>query len=239
MADRLNNCEDLSTRQTDDVNTASTTTSSGALPPPLPGERARTEKEPRLDPAPVREATRVPESEVSPVTDAPGSEPVDDANRDPLTGAPGAHPIGTGVGAAAAGTAGAALGLFAGPVGGLVAGAIGAAVGAVAGGLAGKGIAEAVNPTAEDAFWREEHRNRPYYDETLDFDSDYATAYNYGYSAFDRYPGQRWEDVEPQLGAGWEEARGTSRLTWDRAKLAAHDAWLRLQAAMPGHRDRL
>ena len=34
-----------------------------------------------------------------------------DANRDPITGAPGAHPVGTGVGAAGGGAAGAAIGL--------------------------------------------------------------------------------------------------------------------------------
>src|SRR5437762_13402347 len=80
-----------------------------------------------------------------------------DANRDPITDAPGAHPVGVGVGAAGAGTAGALIGSVAGPVGT----AIGAAVGAVAGGLAGKGVAEAGNPSAEGAHWREEYCNRP------------------------------------------------------------------------------
>ena len=32
-----------------------------------------------------------------------------DANRDPITGTPGAHPVGTGVGAAGGGSAGAAI----------------------------------------------------------------------------------------------------------------------------------
>src|SRR5687768_10411843 len=98
-----------------------------------------------------------------------------DANRDPITDAPGAHPIGVGVGAAGAGTAGALIGSVAGPVGT----AVGAVVGAVAGGLAGKGVAEAVNPTAEDAYWRDEYRNRPYYDAGTTYD-EYAPAYRYG-----------------------------------------------------------
>src|SRR5258705_8003526 len=80
-----------------------------------------------------------------------------DSNPDPITGAPGAHPIGTGVGAAGAGAAGAAIGAVAGPVGA----AVGAVVGAVAGGLAGKGVAEAVNPTEEDAYWRGQQAPRP------------------------------------------------------------------------------
>src|SRR5713101_2534628 len=82
-----------------------------------------------------------------------------DENRDPITGAPGAHPIGVGVGAAGAGAAGAAIGTaLAGPVGT----AVGAVIGAVAGGLTGKGVAEAIDPTAEDAYWRENHRTQPF-----------------------------------------------------------------------------
>src|SRR5687768_3673012 len=98
-----------------------------------------------------------------------------DENRDPITDAPGAHPVGVGVGAAGAGAAGALIGSVAGPVGS----AVGAVVGAVAGGLAGKGVAEAVNPTAEDAYWRDEYRNRPYYDAGTTYD-EYAPAYRYG-----------------------------------------------------------
>ena len=64
------------------------------------------------------------------------------ANRDPLSGEVGSHPVGVGIGAAA--------GVVAGPLGM----AVGALVGAVAGGLAGKGVAEAIDPTAEDAYWR-------------------------------------------------------------------------------------
>ena len=72
-------------------------------------------------------------------------------NRDPITGAPGAHPVGTGIGAIAGGAAvGAAIGTVAGPLGT----GIGMAAGAIAGGLAGNGIAEKIDPTAEDAYWR-------------------------------------------------------------------------------------
>src|SRR3954454_5907703 len=82
-----------------------------------------------------------------------------DANRDPITGAPGAHPIGTGAGAAAAGATGAAIGAA---VGGPVGAVVGGAIGAVAGGLGGKGVAEKINPTVEDAYWRDTYTSRPY-----------------------------------------------------------------------------
>ena len=62
------------------------------------------------------------------------------AHADPMTGEPGAHPAAVGIGAIAAGAAGAAaIGAFAGPIGAV----IGAAIGAVAGGLAGHEVAVA------------------------------------------------------------------------------------------------
>src|SRR5436853_6114369 len=80
---------------------------------------------------------------------------IPEPNRDPITGAPGSHPVGTGIGAAVGGAAatGAVMGTAAGPAGTIA----GAAVGAVVGGLVGKGIAEKVDPTREDVYWRENH----------------------------------------------------------------------------------
>lgn len=147
-----------------------------------------------------------------------------DANRDPITGAPGAHPIGTGVGAALGGAAaGAATGTVAGPIGTVV----GAAVGAVVGGLAGKGVAEKIDPTREDAYWRENFTSRPYVGKDDHYD-DYGPAYGYGVSAYTRYPDQDFEDVEADLSRDWERSRGASTLGWDRARDATRDAWARV-----------
>lgn len=55
-----------------------------------------------------------------------------DANRDPISGEPGSHPLGTGVGAAGAGTVGTVIG---GVVGGPIGAVVGAVVGSVVGGL--------------------------------------------------------------------------------------------------------
>ena len=94
------------------------------------------------------------------------------ANLDPISGAPGAHPVGTGLGAAAGGVAaGAAAGTVAGPVGTVV----GAAIGAIVGGLAGKGVAESIDPTAEEAYWAENYESEPYYEEGYTF-QDYHPA---------------------------------------------------------------
>lgn len=144
------------------------------------------------------------------------------ANRDPLTGEPGAHPVGVGVGAAAGGlAAGAAVGTVAGPLGTVV----GAAVGAVVGALAGKGVAEAIDPTVEDAYWRENYASREYVPQDASFD-DYGPAYGYGVN---RYEGERtFEDAEPELAEDWMGARGSSTLGWGEASHAARDAWTRV-----------
>ena len=156
-----------------------------------------------------------------------------DANRDPLTGAPGAHPVGTGLGAAGGAAAGAAIGAAAGPVGAVV----GGAVGAVAGGLAGKGAAEAVNPTVEDAYWRENYASRPYVTPGTDYDT-YAPAYKYGWESRGHFIGSSFDDVESDLGREWERVKGKSSLGWDRAREAARDAWHRVERAIPGDADR-
>lgn len=147
-----------------------------------------------------------------------------DANRDPITGAPGAHPIGTGAGAAGGGMTGAAIG---GAVGGPVGAVVGGAVGAVAGGLAGKGAAEAVNPTVEDAYWRENYKTRPYAKADLSYDA-YQQAYRYGWESRGRYAGKRYDEIESNLESGWETAKGTSKMAWADAKNAVRDAWHRV-----------
>lgn len=145
-----------------------------------------------------------------------------DLNPDPITGAPGAHPIGTGVGAAGGAVTGAAAGSIGGPVGA----AVGAVVGAVVGGLAGKGAAEAVNPTAEDAYWRDAHRTQPYYSDTYTYD-DYAPAYRHGYQSVIDGGHRDWDTARGHLQTRWEADRHASRLSWLEAEPAAKAAWER------------
>jgi hypothetical protein len=150
-----------------------------------------------------------------------------DENRDPISGAPGAHPIGTGVGAALGGAAaGAAAGTVVGPVGT----AVGAAVGAIVGGLAGKGVAEAVDPTRELKYWRENYNTRPYADRATAFD-EFEPAYGYGVESYRKYPGRSFNDVDADLARDWDASRGKSTLGWDRARFAAHDAWDRVSTS--------
>lgn len=146
------------------------------------------------------------------------------ANRDPISGTPGAHPVGTGVGAAVGGAAaGAAAGTVVGPVGTI----LGAAVGAIVGGLAGKGVAEVIDPTIEEAYWRDNFKARPYAENASSFD-DYGPAYGYGVSSYTKYPGRSFDDVEADLSRDWNGARGASKLQWDEARQATRDAWERI-----------
>jgi hypothetical protein len=147
------------------------------------------------------------------------------ANRDPISGPLGAHPVGTGLGAATGGAAlaGALAGTVAGPVGTV----IGAVAGAVAGGLVGKEIAKLIDPTAEEAYWRQNFSSRPYVTSGATFD-EYGPAYRYGVDAYGRYEGRSFDQAEPELMRDWDRAKGTSRLTWENAKHAARDSWQRI-----------
>lgn len=158
-----------------------------------------------------------------------------DANRDPISGTPGAHPVGVGLGAAAGGAAaGAAAGTVAGPIGTLA----GAAIGAVMGGLAGKATAEAIDPTAEDSYWRKQHAHEPYYEPGLSYD-DYAPAYRTGYEGRAKVKGVRsFDEVEQDLEQDYIRNRQGSRLGWDKGRDAARAAWSRVERAIPGDADR-
>lgn len=144
----------------------------------------------------------------------------DKLNRDPISGEPGAHPIGTGVGAAGGAVTGAAAGSLAGPVGTIV----GAAVGAVVGGLAGKGAAEAINPTEEDAYWRDAHVRETYYSPDYSYD-DYGPAYRAGWEA--RVAGSDWDTTRAEWARRWDAEHADGRLTWEHAQPAVQAAWER------------
>ncbi|KPC49629.1 hypothetical protein [Amantichitinum ursilacus] len=155
-----------------------------------------------------------------------------EANHDPVTGEGEFHPAGTAGGAAvggavgigAAAAAGAAMGAAAGPIG-LAAGAV---VGAVAGGLAGKAVAERVDPTVEDEYWRNNHTTQTF-TAGRPFD-DFHGAYRTGYEGADRYPDKTFDEVEPDLQNDYARNRGASTLDWPDSRDAARASWDRIVA---------
>src|SRR5262249_9551161 len=106
-----------------------------------------------------------------------------------------------------------------------------------AGATAGKGIAESVDPTVEDAYWRENYANRSYYDQTHTYDGDYAPAYRYGWESRSCNHDRTWDQAESDLKQGWESAKANSRLTWEKAKHATRDAWDRVTSSITGKRS--
>jgi hypothetical protein len=153
-------------------------------------------------------------------------EDAPDANRDPITGAPGAHPVGVGIGTAGGATIGAAVGSFAGPGGT----AVGAAVGGVVGGLTGKSLAESINPTVEDEYWRENYGARPYVKEGVQY-SDYQPAYQFGWEGRSRFENLTWDEAEPKLREEWR-LKDDRVLEWSKASPAVKDAWYRIEREM-------
>jgi hypothetical protein len=155
------------------------------------------------------------------------AEEIPHANRDCLSGEVGAHPVGTAVGAAAVGAAGmAAAAMVAGPVG-VAAATVG---GAVIGGYVGKAAGELIDPTAEEAFWREQHPRQPYAPVREEND-DYFTAYRVGYVGYGLANGieRTFEEAEPELRATYEAT--CARLPWERAREATRAAWDRVHRA--------
>ncbi len=158
-----------------------------------------------------------------------------DANPDPITGQHGAHPVGTGVGAASVGAVGTAIGAV---VGGPIGAVAGAFIGSIAGGLAGKGVAEQIDPTVEDEYWRNNYQSRPYVESNYDYDKDYSSAYRTGYEGYSNYSGRglNYSKAEPYLREDYEKRRNNSSLAWDKAKYAAQDAWNRAENSIQNYR---
>ena len=147
-----------------------------------------------------------------------------DLNRDPLTGTPGAHPLGTTAGATSGAVAGAVAGMA---VGGPVGSVIGIAVGAVAGGLAGKSAAEAVNPTAEELFWRETYIREPYYVQGRTFEY-YAPGFRAGWEGRVRHDGRTFEGAEAELKVNYNLTKSELDPSWQEVRSAARAAWNRV-----------
>ena len=94
-------------------------------------------------------------------------------------------------------------------------------------------MTESVDPTVENAYWRDQHKSRPYYtsDASYSYDEDYAPAYRYGWESRARpeNQGRTYDVAENDLRSGWDKVKGKSRLEWEKAKNATRDAWDRVE----------
>lgn len=93
-------------------------------------------------------------------------------------------------------------------------------------------VAESVNPTAEDAYWRENFKYRAY--ASGDAYDRWRPAYQYGWLSFGHYRGKPFDEVEPEMQHEWDNSQNGSQLTWEKAKDASRDAWMRVETATVG-----
>ena len=95
---------------------------------------------------------------------------------------------------------------------------------------------EEMDPAAEDAYWQTHYAKRPYVDRDTAYGT-YQLAYQTGYEGRIQYPGKKFEEVENDLRGNYEKSKGSSTLTWDKARNATRDAWNRVEIALPGGAD--
>lgn len=99
--------------------------------------------------------------------------------------------------------------------------------GAGAAGAGVTGVAESLNPTVEDAYWRANYKTRPYAKADMSYDT-YQPAYKYGWESRSKYADKKYDEVESNLESGWERMKGTGKMAWSDAKRAVKDAWHRV-----------
>jgi len=93
-----------------------------------------------------------------------------------------------------------------------------------------------VDPTVEDAYWQSQYSKQEYVERDAPY-SAYQPAYRTGYEGHSKYPGKKFAEVETNLQRDYEKAKGSSTLTWEKARNATRDAWNRVEMALPGDAD--
>ena len=103
-------------------------------------------------------------------------------------------------------------------------GIAGGAIGDIVGRLVGKGIAEKIEPTREDAYWRENH-SRQGWAKGRRFE-DFQPAYRNGYEGYAKYgEAGTFEEREAELRRQYEGTQAA--LPWDEVRPASRAAWTR------------
>jgi len=104
-------------------------------------------------------------------------------------------------------------------------------------GVGGLAAGEDIDLVAEGDYWREEFKNRPYYQAGTSYE-DYEPGYRLGWEAAADLDHEdlSFEEVEPRLRERWERGetegdarRGTAGLTWEEMREIARDGWERIR----------
>jgi hypothetical protein len=105
-------------------------------------------------------------------------------------------------------------------------------------GVGGLAEGEDLDPVAEGDYWRENFRERPYYEAGTSYE-DYEPGYRFGWetAADPANAGLAFEELEPELERKWkarrtsegDAIRGKDALTWNQLRHVARDAWERVR----------
>ncbi len=105
-------------------------------------------------------------------------------------------------------------------------------------GVGGLTEGEDLDPVAEGDYWRENFRERPYYEAGTPYE-DYEPGYRFGWetAADPANAGLSFEELEPELERKWKArglpvgdgVRGRDGLTWNQLRHVARDAWERVR----------
>jgi hypothetical protein len=97
--------------------------------------------------------------------------------------------------------------------------------------LTGSSAAEAVNPTAEELFWRETYVREPYYTAGRDFEY-YAPGFRAGWEGRVRHDGRLFDAAEADLEADYNRSKTEIDPAWHDVRPAARAAWNRVDQRM-------
>ena len=84
-----------------------------------------------------------------------------------------------------------------------------------------------VNPTAEEAFWKETYIREPYYVTGRAYEY-YAPGFRAGWEGRVRHDGRTFEQAESELRASYELAKSELGADWQDVRPAARAAWNRV-----------
>lgn len=88
-----------------------------------------------------------------------------------------------------------------------------------------------VDWASQDSYWQQNYPSRPYHTTTKTYEI-YQPAYRYGADIYSKNPGVTYDKLDQaQLRRDWQDARGTSQLSWEDANPATRDAYMRLYDA--------
>jgi hypothetical protein len=91
---------------------------------------------------------------------------------------------------------------------------------------------EDIDREAEEAYWRENYMQEPYYEEGQPYEY-YAVFYRIGYEGRGRRGDRSFENAEPELRAEYERTHGASGPAWEEGRHAVRAAWHRLDHMFP------